>query len=71
MSSGGLRAFSYQVTLKLVRGKTLEYATNSAITYTRCCTKSHPKKGGGIAFSELFRKMILNGRQSSLYNYVQ
>lgn len=36
MASNGLRAISYQVTLKLVRGKTLEYATNPAITYTGC-----------------------------------
>lgn len=29
-------AFSCQVTLNLMRGRTLEYATNPAITYTRC-----------------------------------
>jgi hypothetical protein len=29
-------ALSYQVTLNLMRGSTVEYATNPAITYTQC-----------------------------------
>ncbi|NTW32691.1 MAG: hypothetical protein HGB12_08720 [Bacteroidetes bacterium] len=30
-------ALSYQDTMNLMRGRTPEYATNPAITYTRCC----------------------------------